>query len=125
MATISAFFMLLAARRLMYVSAENPCRSDYFDFRPVRNVLDTLEVTYQTSDGCRFSIIRKGKRFLKRFKFAASGPWISKVFHRRNCPGGMHEKIMTKDADGGVRGTKNLKKSQAWGQQSFMLGPSP
>lgn len=114
MATISAFFMLLAARRMLYVSAENPCHSHYFDFPPVRNVLAALEVNYQTTDGCRFSTMRKGKRFLKRFKFAASGPLICKVFRRCNCPGGTHEKLMTKDTDGGIRGTASLKKSQAY-----------
>ena len=114
MATLSAFFMLLAHMREVYASAENPCGSTYFNFRPVHKVFDALGVIYQTTDGCRFSTVRKGKRFLKRFKFAATGPWICKVFRRCNCPGGLHEELMTTDANGGVSGTPNLKTSQAY-----------
>ena len=58
--------------------------------------------------------MRKGKRFLKRFKFAASGPWIAKVFRRCNCPDGIHEELMSKDENGRCSGTPNLKKSQAY-----------
>ena len=113
-ATISAFFMLLAHMRNVYASAENPSRSLYFNFRPVRMVFDALGLTYQVTDGCRFSNMRKGNRFLKSFMFAATGPWINHISRECNCPGRIHKQLMIKTAAGSRRGTPDLKKSQVY-----------
>ena len=114
MATISAFFMLLAHRRQLHASAENPSGSMYFSYKPLSEVFDALGVHYQTTDGCCFSTKRKGQRFLKRFKFAATGKWIAKVYRRCRCPDGQHVELMTTDANGGCSGTPQLKQSQAY-----------
>lgn len=114
MATISGFFMLLAHCRGVHASAENPSSSMYFSYKPMVDVFDALGVSYYTTDGCRFSTQKKGERFLKRFKFAALGQWISRVHRRCKCPGGLHKELMIKNENGGTSGTPELKMSQAY-----------
>jgi len=114
MARIAAFLMLLAHARGVYASTENPSGSMFFNYRPVKEVFDALGVEYQTTDGCCFSTKQLGERYLKRFKFAANGPWISTVFRRCKCPNNIHVELMSRDEKGGCSGTKDLKLSQAY-----------
>lgn len=114
MARIAAFFMLLAHARDLYASAENHSGSMFFNYQPVNDVFDALGVVYQTTDGCCFSRQKLGERYLKRFKFAANGPWIGKVFRRCRCPNNIHTEQMSKDDDGGCSGATDLKLSRAY-----------
>ena len=114
MARIAAFLMLLAHARDVYASTENPSGSMFFNYRPVKEVFDALGVVYQTTDGCCFSTKKPGERYLKRFKFAANGPWINKVFRRCKCPNNIHIELMSRNEKGGCSGTKDLKLSQAY-----------
>lgn len=117
MAQVSAFFMLLAARRAIYAAMENPAGSTIFNFAPVRNILEALQVVYQTTDSCAFSPVAYGKRSLKRFKIAGSGPWIHGISRKCRCPfkgADTHAELMRTGPDGRVSGTPALKASQAY-----------
>ena len=118
MAQVSVFFMLLAAKREIYAGMENPAGSTIFSFKPVQEILETLQVVYQTTDSCAFSPLPFGKRSLKRFKVAGSGAWIQGISRKCCCPtqegGGTHVELMTTGPDGRVSGTPALKLSQAY-----------
>ena len=114
MAQVSAFFMLLAARRAIYAGMENPAGSTIFNFVPVRNILEALQVVYQTTDSCAFSKLPFGRRSLQRFMVAASGEWIQNIARRCRCPDKSHAELMKTGPDGRVSGTPALKLSQAY-----------
>lgn len=109
MARIAAFFMLLAHARGLYASTENHSGSMFFNYQPVNDVFDALGVVYQTTDGCCFSKQRLGQRYLKRFKFAANGPWISKVSRRCRCPNNIH--LEPKAENSGCSGGRDLTRA--------------
>ena len=114
MARIAVFLMAVAAARNVEAAIENPISSMIFRYPPVAEVLQELQVAYALTDCCRFSKKPYGQRFLKQFKFAATGTWINRVVCKCRCPGGLHVALMTTNENGSVSGTPALKKSQAY-----------
>ena len=114
MAMCAAFLMALACARNVEVAIENPVSSQIFRFPPLAKVLQELKVSYHITDACAFSSKPFGKRFLKTFKIAATGPWAERMVKRCRCAGGLHLALMTTGENGSVTGTKALKESQAY-----------
>lgn len=121
MAQVSVFFMLLASKRAIYAGMENPAGSTIFSFKPAQEILEALQVVYQTTDSCAFSTLPFGKRSLKRFKVAGSAAWIQGIHRKCKCPtqeeGGTHAELMITGPDGRVSGTPALKLSQAYSKR--------
>jgi hypothetical protein len=114
MARAAAFLMAVAAARGVEAAIENPASSMIFRYPPMHTVLHGLNARVALTDCCPFSTIKFGQRFLKQFKIAATGTWITRMVRKCRCPGGLHVQLMSTSPSGAVSGTKALKQSQAY-----------
>ena len=101
----TVFLMLLAAARGVRVAMENPKDSDIFRYPLVVRLEAALHLTSAIADRCAYSSAPYGKRYLKAFRFIATGTWIRGVAATCTCPNGIHLSLVrtTKAADGRLR----------------------
>lgn len=118
MAGVAFFLMMVAAARGVHSYIENPTGSTLFSYM-MRHLgssefpLGPLQFS-SVADRCHYSEERMGERYLKPYKFIATGPWIESVNGRCFCKPNLHVELMRKDDKGRVSGTPALKASQAY-----------
>ena len=114
MAEVAAFLFIIAVSRGVHAFLENPAGSMMFSY--LREHFEPLHPLLATSiaDRCHYSDEPMGERFLKPFKFLASGRWIHHVNGRCACVPQKHIELMKVDDKGRVSGTPALKASQAY-----------
>ena len=93
MATAAAFLMTVACMRDVEVVFENPPCSTIWKFPVVKQVLDFFVLRSTCTPRCAWSREPWGKRMLKKYKFACTGMWISRIHRPCRCPGRRHLRL--------------------------------
>lgn len=98
-AEVACLFLFLAVARDVHAWIEQPVGSMMFSFLAKSLELLPFLVSAYTPR-CAFAPEPLGQRFLKRYKFVATGDWILNV--AKDCPCGTfgHVRLMTTSADG-------------------------
>ena len=105
------FLMLLAACRDVRAAMENPVHSSMFRYHLVTQVETILGMVSAIAYRCAYSSAPYGRRYLKGYKFLATGKWIRGVAAKCQCPGGIHlSLVITKKGPDGKRHVTGIKK---------------
>jgi hypothetical protein len=89
MAKAAAFLMLVAIARNVHAYMENPAQSMMFRYLREAGILTFDEFPFLRTiltHRCYWDTAPFGKRYLKCYKFLATGDWISPVAKRCTCP---------------------------------------
>jgi hypothetical protein len=96
MARAAAFLFLVAVARNVHAYIENPAGSMLFRYLEEFNLLPLSSLPFlrtAITHRCHWSTEPYGKRWLKAFKFLATGEWIQKLGEGRcKCPAGPNGK---------------------------------
>ena len=124
LAAATVFLMLLAAARGVRVAMENPVGSIIFRYPLVERLEAALGLTSSFADRCAYSSAPYGKRYLKRYRFMATGTWIRGVAAVCKCPKGIHLPLVrrTKAADGSIKTTGIQARLRESGSYPLPLG---
>ena len=124
MVRATVFLMLLAARREVRAAMENPVHSIMFRYPLVTQVEAALAMTSAIAYRCAYSSAPYGSRYLKGYRFLATGKWIRGVAARCQCPGGVHLPLVINKigSDGRARVTGIKKRLRESGAYPLALG---
>ena len=113
-AQIACFFLYLCVAREVHAVIENPAGSMLFSYlRPHLAPLRFLSTV--CTPRCAFSSEALGLRFLKKFKFLATGTWVQSMARECPCQGLGHAPLMSVDAQGRRTGiAEAMRQSQAY-----------
>lgn len=118
MANTAAFFMVLCVMRGVQVVLENPAGSQLFEYiRPTTDLIKGLRT--QICHRCAYDDNPYPRIGPKAYKFLGTSPWIQQVNQKCSCPvppaGKLrHQKIMERNAAGGLCGTSVMGASAAY-----------
>ena len=104
MADIAAFFLFVGWARDVHCSMENPIGSTIFKYGGVKVAVDKLELVEALAYRCAYDDAPMGERYLKGFKFFATGAWIVAIRKPCKCKPKCHHPTVTKLDLGAVRG---------------------
>ena len=104
MADIAAFFLFVGWARDVHCSMENPIGSTIFKYGGVAVAVDKLELVEALAYRCAYDDAPMGERYLKGFKFFATGAWIEAIRQPCQCEPRCHHPTVTKLDGGAVRG---------------------
>ena len=106
-AEIACFLWWLAWARGVEVAMENPSRSNFWKYPCIRE-LGVQAMPHSTlTHRCAWDTVPFGKRWLKQFKFWATGSWIERVARKCSCPGKEHQPLVEVGTNGSVSGISN------------------
>ena len=113
-ADIACFFLFLCIAREVHAVIENPAGSMLFSYLS-KHLSPLRFLVVACTPRCAFSTEPLGQRYLKRFKFLATGSWISAIIRSCPCQGLGHLALMTVDESGGRTGiAEAMLSSQAY-----------
>lgn len=100
MADIAAFFLLVGWARQVQCSLENPMGSTIFKYGCVAPAIDKLQLQDVLAYRCAYDEeAAVGDRYLKGFKFFATGPWIQAIRKPCECDPKCHNPTVTRLRD--------------------------
>ena len=103
-AEIACFLWWLAWARGVEVAMEIPSRSNFWKYPCMRDLGVQVMPHSTLTSRCAWDIVRFGKRWLKQFKFWATGSWIERVARKCSCPGKKHQPLVEVGTNGSVSG---------------------
>ncbi len=114
-ADIACFLFWLAWARGVEVALENPRCSVMWKYPGVVSLRASLQLCESLTHRCAWDTRPYGKRFLKPYKFLATGAWIENTSRPCKCPGKLHLSMVVHESDGRVTGDSGaLAKSAAY-----------
>lgn len=108
MADIAAFFLFVGWARDVHCSMENPVGSTIFKYGGVKVAVDKLELVEALAYRCAYDDAPMGERYLKGFKFFATGAWIEAIRRPCQCEPRCHQPTATRLDLGAVRGIEPI-----------------
>ena len=120
----TVFLMLLAAARGVRVAMENPVESTMFRYPLVVRLEAALHLKSAIAYRCAYSSAPYGKRYLKGYRFMATGTWIRGVAAKCKCPNDIHLPLtrQTRAADGSIKITGIRARLRESGAYPLPLG---
>lgn len=117
MAKVACVLFIVAWARAVEAAIENPANSLMFLYGPVHQTFSQLSAHYTVCARCVFDDNPYGQRPLKRYKFAATGPWVKALGARCRCPGHRHLPLVRTAVINGKRKVTGIKGALKQSQQ--------
>ena len=113
-ADVAAFLFALAWARGVEVSVENPPGSAIWKYPTIAKLLASMPLVPTVANRCRFDPNPYGARYLKEYKFWATGDWVRRVGRKCTCPDRIHKHTVNRKGAAVTGRTADLVATQSY-----------